>query len=186
MKRTEGSRAVDALLEFIAIGSVTALSLVAPNAWVAFDKPLSKFLKKMDERERRREIQRLLRYVKNKNLVSWDYEHGLKLTNKAKERLKNLDYINLEIKPLEKWDGKWRIVFFDVPEQKKHSRDGFSAKLKKIGMIPIQRSVFVHPDPCRDEVLLAADHFSIRRFVSYIETTHLENDKALKLRFNLK
>lgn len=44
-----------------------------------------------------------------------------------------------------KWDGKWRVVVFDIPEIKRGVRDDFRWRLKKLGLALWQRSVWVTP-----------------------------------------
>lgn len=41
------------------------------------------------------------------------------------------------------WDGKWRIVVFDVPEKNRKIRDVLRRRLKEWGFIPWQKSIWV-------------------------------------------
>lgn len=43
----------------------------------------------------------------------------------------------------EKWDGKWRIVIFDIPENKRKLRNILRSKLREWEFIPWQKSVWV-------------------------------------------
>ena len=43
------------------------------------------------------------------------------------------------------WDGKWRGVFFDIPEAQRKLRDDLRSELKKLGFGLWQRSVWVTP-----------------------------------------
>ncbi len=43
------------------------------------------------------------------------------------------------------WDGKWRVVFFDIPEAQRSFRDGLRLELKKLGFGMWQRSVWITP-----------------------------------------
>jgi len=65
------------------------------------------------------------------------------ITPKGLKRIDELKAEPLEIKRPEKWDGKWRIVIFDVPNKRKSERDIFRHKITKIGLQPIQESVYV-------------------------------------------
>lgn len=47
-----------------------------------------------------------------------------------------------------KWDGKWRIVIFDVPEKRRTERDLLRENLKKWGFIAWQQSVWVTKKDC--------------------------------------
>ena len=41
------------------------------------------------------------------------------------------------------WDGKWRIVMLDLPEDRKSDRDGLRYLLKKAGFILLKNSVWI-------------------------------------------
>ncbi len=43
------------------------------------------------------------------------------------------------------WDGKWRMVFFDIPEDKRQYRDYLRNTLKLIGFKKVQGSVWIYP-----------------------------------------
>lgn len=47
-----------------------------------------------------------------------------------------------------KWDGKWRIVIFDVPEKRRVARDLLRENLKKWGFVAWQQSVWVTKKDC--------------------------------------
>lgn len=185
MKQVTKSRLGDGLLKIIVLGSATAVSLTAPNSLKALDKPLRVFLNKMDERERQRHISEALSYLRYKQLISDDYQHGLQITAKAIKRLNTLEINAISITPQGKWDGSWRIVFFDIPEALKSKRDQFSSHLKRLGFGLLQRSAFICPHPCKEEVILMAKYYKIDRFVTYIETSYIDNDTPLKEHFNL-
>ena len=38
-----------------------------------------------------------------------------------------------------KWDGKWRIVGFDIPEKKKTSKRSSKKKMRELGFITLQK-----------------------------------------------
>ncbi len=51
-----------------------------------------------------------------------------------------------------KWDGKWRIVFFDIPEPERVIRDKIRRLLKELGFKGVQRSVWISPLPVNKKV----------------------------------
>ena len=51
-----------------------------------------------------------------------------------------------------KWDKKWRVVIFDIPQELHKERVKFRKKLKYLGFIMLQKSVFIFPYPCSEEV----------------------------------
>ena len=108
MKQVTKGRLADGLLQVLVVGSVTAAALIAPNSLKALDKSLQRFLNKMDERERQRTLSEALSYLRYKQLVVDDYQHGLKLTDKALKRLDTLEVNSLSITPMTPW-GKLAI-----------------------------------------------------------------------------
>lgn len=185
MKQMTKARIADGLLKAIALGSVTMVSLTAPNALKTLDRPLQKFLDTMDERERARQIAEALSYLRYRKLITDNYQHGLQITERAARHLDKIEINNLSITPSAHWDKTWRIVFFDIPETHKTGRDGFAARLRALGFGVLQRSVFICPYPCREEVALLARYYRVDTYVTYIETSYIDNDTPLREHFNL-
>jgi CRISPR/Cas system-associated endoribonuclease Cas2 len=92
----------------------------------------------------------------------------------------NLD--NMTVKK-HRWDNKWRIVIFDIPEKKKKLRDIFRFHLKRLGFLELQRSVFVLPFECHNELEYIIEFYNIRKFVRFIEANRIDNELDLKHRF---
>jgi DNA-binding transcriptional regulator PaaX len=183
MSRVDTGKVVDGLLLGIALGTVTATMLAAPNAVQLLDKPTKKLFDELDERQRRREISRLKSYMKTRGLVRGDYDHGIELTKKALRRIKNVEYKNLSVVCNAKWDGTWRLVLFDIPEQKRANRVGFTRKLQELGFQILQQSIWIYPYEAKDEVYIVAKHHRVEEWVTYIITSHIDNDEKLKARF---
>ena len=62
---------------------------------------------------------------------------------------------------IQKWDGYWRLVIFDIPEDQKTVREGLRSKLKSYGFYPLQKSVFVYPFSCEKEIEELAGLFDL-------------------------
>lgn len=182
-KITDRSALIDGLLKLIAVGGVTAAAIIAPNSLQFLGKPLNKYLIRLDKKARERELKRTLSYLKYSKLITEDYEHGLALTAKAKHRLQQISISELTIPKPNKWDKCWRIIFFDIPESKKTRRDAFAAQVRQLGFKVLQRSVFIHPYPCQEQVATLTEYFRVSKYVSYIETAHIDNESILYKRF---
>jgi len=81
------------------------------------------------------------------------------LTEKGKARASWLQINDLKIKRPKKWDGKWRIVIFDISQLKKFYREAFRGKLKELGFYPLQKSVWIYPFDCQAEIELLREFF---------------------------
>src|SRR4030042_6485851 len=86
----------------------------------------------------------------------------------------------MEIKKPAKWDNKWRVVLFDIPENRRESRDILRFRLKRLGFYEFQKSVFVHPYDCKNEIDYLIEMYDIRRYVRFILANYLDNELHLK------
>ena len=91
----------------------------------------------------------------------------------------------MEIRKPKVWDKKWRIVLFDIPELHRKSRDALRYRLRQLGFFEYQKSVFVHPYDCRDEIEYIIESYRIRKFVRFIIADSLDNELHLKKDFGL-
>lgn len=66
------------------------------------------------------------------------------------------------------WDGKWRVVMFDIPQEFNRARDRLRSKLKVLGFHMVQKSVFVLPYPCQEELAAYCKKFKIGDYVDVI------------------
>jgi len=102
------------------------------------------------------------------------------LTEQGRKMAGWLQIDALKIKNPQKWDRKWRMVIFDIAHLKKKYRDAFRGKLKELGFYPLQKSVWVHPYECKDEVDLLRDFFGLtKKEVQLIVTEDIEQDEHL-------
>ena len=67
----------------------------------------------------------------------------------------------LKINRPKKWDGKYRIIIFDIAQLKKFYREALRGKLKELGFYPLQKSVWIHPFDCRDEIEVLREFFGL-------------------------
>src|SRR3989338_5398538 len=70
------------------------------------------------------------------------------LTEKGMLRALNIIFRRLE-KRKEKWDGKWRIFAFDIPEECRKGRNALRYRFKSGGFYELQKSLFVYPYDCQ-------------------------------------
>ena len=105
-----------------------------------------------------------IEFLKTRNGIEF-----ARLTAKGKERFLQHQFNILALPRAKRWDGKWRIVLFDIPEPKKKIRDSLRRKLKALGFLEFQKSVFIYPFPCRDEINFVINFYNIPEYVYYLE-----------------
>lgn len=107
------------------------------------------------------------------------------LTKEGQKKALQFKFDEMEIKKPAKWDKKWRIVIFDIPEKNKKAREALRNKLKDLGFRELQKSVFVHPFECKDEIDFIVEVFDIRSHVRFIRAESITNEEQLKIKFKL-
>ncbi len=84
------------------------------------------------------------------------------------------------------WDGKWRIVIFDIPNTKKKAREAFRGKLYELGFKKFQKSVWVYPYEAKEYLDIVIEEFYLSPYVSYLVTNSVTNEERLLKKFKLK
>ncbi|MBI2100283.1 MAG: hypothetical protein HYT48_03020 [Candidatus Vogelbacteria bacterium] len=107
------------------------------------------------------------------------------LTQAGKQLALRYDINRLKIPPMKRWDYKWRVVLFDIPERHKRARDALALALKQAGFHSFQKSVFVHPFECRHELDWVVEFFNLRPYVRFILAEAIDNELHLKKHFGL-
>lgn len=179
-----GIGASKAILIALFVGGV----LVAPGGITGIAQLINRhFEGKKARRYEQRQIERALRYLKSRKLIDIQRQYQkevFKLTKLGYFRVRKL-VKSFGIQKPERWDGKWRIIVFDVPENKKDRRDVFRRQLKNLGLANLQKSIWVHPYDCQDQVYYLAGNLFIKPYVRYIVAEMVTGEKDLKQRFDL-
>ncbi len=83
------------------------------------------------------------------------------------------------------WDKMWRLVIFDIPNEKNRKRSDLRRAVSMYGFKQLQKSVWVYPYECDDFVQLLKSHLDVSRDVLYMKVTYIENDRHLRKEFDL-
>jgi DNA-binding transcriptional regulator PaaX len=175
-----------AILGIVAAAGIVAAVAVMPGVALA----LKPFARRYPSRQRD-EVDRALRGLLRRGLVE-EIPRGrtvqYQLTDRGHEYLMRCELAHAEFIPPKKWDGKWRLVVFDVPERFRHLRDNLRTHLTRLGLYPIQKSVWLFPYPCDDLVRLIKVDLGLGRSVQYFTTRSFEDreeEKLWRLRFDV-
>jgi len=127
-------------------------------------------------------------YLRDRKLIDFVEEGDrtkIVLNEKGKKRMLEYEFENMAIKAPQKWDRKWRVVIFDVPESQKKGRDALIRKLKDLGLVQFNKSVWVYPYECKDEIDFVSEYFDIGRHVHYLTVESMTNEENLRTLFEL-
>lgn len=108
----------------------------------------------------------------------------ISLNEKGILRALNLDFKKLYNKK-EKWDGKWRMVAFDIPEESRKGRDALRYRLRLGGFYELQESLFLYPYDCKKEVMAFVKLFKIDRYVRFGVLESIDNQEHINKIFGL-
>ena len=79
--------------------------------------------------------------------IDSDQHSYARLTQKGRQKLASLKLDSKNSLANPNWDGKWRIVLLDLPEDRKAERESLRYLLKKAGFIRLKNSAWVSPFP---------------------------------------
>jgi CRISPR-associated endonuclease Cas2 len=167
------------ILHVIAAAGVMSLVLVAPNVVGAMGK-LGLLPTRRQTDSIRTARSRLIRY----GLLKWE-GNKLRLTEAGKKKLRSLELRDYKITRPKKWDGRWRILIFDIPEKRKSLREKLRRTLVAVGFVRLQDSVWIFPHDCEDLITLLKADFKIGKDMLYMIVDSLEYDQQIRTKFDL-
>ena len=172
---TRGELALAILLSVSLGVLIVGTVIIAPNigAVLKLFKPKTKY--------DRHKIRRTIASLEKRGLISVTKTGGLRPTKKG------VSYATYESLFIRKstWDKRWRLVMFDIPEEKRAARITLSRKVLAMGMRHVQDSVFISPYPCEKEVLDAALFLKVNQYVQVADALTITDSERFKKEFNL-
>lgn len=184
------------VLLVIGAGALIAGSLVLPGLPKIFlgkrfeDFDVDSFIgeeewEPFDERRLRQKIKALYKAKLIKlHPINYD-EYVLQVTEKGRRKLLKYNLQDLSIPQPDKWDGKWRIVTYDIPKESSRARDELRYTLKKLGFLQLQKSVYLYPHSCKDVIEFIREFYDVGENVTLLTVGQLENEEAYKDFFDI-
>ena len=128
----------------------------------------------------------VVRDLIKEKIIIFDRDKGFTLTVNGKLVQARYELEGYKISKSNKWDGKYRVIIFDIAEQKRRLRGELRNLLIRAGFIRLQNSVWVYPYECQEFVSLIKAALGVVADVVYMEVSWIENDKWLKKEFGLQ
>jgi len=107
------------------------------------------------------------------------------MTPTGEDLLRHWQFADFKLERPKKWDRKWRVIIFDIPEKKRNVRDHIRTLFKSAGFYLLQDSVWVYPYDCEDVLTLLKSDLGVGKDILYLIVDELENDKHLRESFGL-
>lgn len=182
VKKLEKGEVERIILGSIGLVGLVSISLVAPNAL----QLLKVFRKKHARYQSPAYVASIVKRLEKKGWVERTKEHGrvfVQVTPKGELELLKSKQQQMIKKP--KWDGKWRVVIFDIKESRRSTRGKIRQDIMEFGFERLQNSVWVYPYDCEDLIALLKVSCHIGKEVLYIVSEKIENDGWLRKKFGL-
>ena len=163
------------LLKGLGAGALIGVALMFPLPTALVLKEFKKY--QWEQAKKRGSLRATIRRLEKQKLVSWQDVDGqlrLVLTPVGSKRVQKYTFEDLSIEKNKKWDGLLRMVIFDIPEPKKKSREVFRKKLREMEFYQLQKSVFVCPYVCKDEIDFLKDYLGVGPYVQLVVAKEIE------------
>lgn len=177
------------VLALVAIGAVAGTAIIAPNVLQiigSFTRRRGNF--QVNPKYRTQQTLWGLRrsgYIRVRK--AQECFGSIILTRKGERHLMKCMIEAVGLKMPKCWDRKFWFVLFDIPASRRNVRDALRFYLRRLGFMQYQKSVWVHPAPCKEEIAFLRDYFSLRSGVRVISARSegVEDATRIKTFFHL-
>ena len=167
------------------IGGASLSLTRRPDQYFKIIRNIAKEWKKINERNLKLAIKNLYRSKMIDYKENDDGTVSMVLTDDGRKKIIKYDLDKIQIKKPIKWDTLWRMVIFDIPENERRGRIALAEKLKELGFYPMQKSVFIYPYECKDEIDFVTEIFNLSPHVRFLRVKSTDIDLDLRNRFHL-
>ncbi len=132
-------------------------------------------------------FRQVIRYMSGQSLITIQVlpkkQIRIRLASAGIKRSQKIALRDMQVPHPRKWDGKWRLVFFDIPENNRSNRNRLTGKLKLLGFYQLGRSLWVYPFACNIEIEYLKRAYGVGKYVSLAEITKIDRSKTLTRHF---
>lgn len=183
------------VLMLLGVGALILSSFVVPVLPMAV-KPIIDFYERNERLKQHKvwnrfnqpRLKYLLKRLYKQKVVEIEDNEGesmVKLTDKGRRKLLKYKLEEIMIDKPPRWDGKWRIIIYDIKVQKRGLGEIFRSFLKKLEFLKLQKSIYLTPYSCKDQIEFLRQYHNLGEEVLYLEVNKLENEEVYKNYFGL-
>ena len=171
-----------ALILSLAEGGASALSGILKGPREGIGKTYERILKLKSVQDYYEELKNLKE--NSARIILWRLEKkGLVAKKQKYYQLTNLGL--KVVKKIQKvieqpWDGKWRIVMFDIPEKRRTERNWLRFQLVAFDYKPLQKSVFIGQKPLDEDFYKELLNRDLNQWVRLITVGEIDDEQILK------
>ena len=182
-KRRQWGVIQHAVLGTVAVGGLVMIAAIAPNALQLLGRQRNKY-------RFANQTKTALSRLASKGYITFE-ERGDKkyarITSVGKRKLLfEQKKAALQLRAHKRWDKRWRVIIFDIPEVRRNTRDSLRQTMKLCGFYRLQDSVWLFTYDCEDFVVLLKADLKLGNAVVYMIVEKIENDRRIKEHFGFK
>jgi hypothetical protein len=190
-KRSNQYATVKQVLTILGTGAFIGASILAPGIVIAA-KPFIDAKREDDYASWKQfngyYLKRTLKRLHKEKYIEvkeQDNQSIVVLTTNGKRRILKYSLDTLSIDKPKKWDGRWRMILYDVSQNRRRLRDLFRDMLKQLGFYQLQESVWLYPYPCEEHVSFLREYYGVGNEVIYVIAQTLEDDVPYRTYFHV-
>lgn len=196
MSRVEGkSPRVKDILELLGKGVLLSSLFLFPGAGIGI-KAIFDFYEQTNRNKELKEWRKFnlprLRYILKRLhqqkiiQITEENEYSIvKLTERGNLRILKYKLEEMIVQKPKKWDGRWRMVLYDIKKFKKKEQEAIRRILNQLKFLQLQKSVYLTPYPCEKEITFIREYFGVGTEVLYVVVHKIENEKVYKSYFGI-
>jgi CRISPR-associated endonuclease Cas2 len=183
------------ILILLGAGVFLAASIIMPGLPMAV-KPFLNAKRSTKRRKKQKEwekfnqwrLRQVLKRMYAQKLVEISEEKETPVVKISENGKKKLLKYNLEEMVLagKDWDDKWRIIIYDITSRKRWQRELFRKTLKRMNFFQLQKSVYLTPFKCHDEIEYLRQVCEVGNEVVILTVSGIENEQAYRSYFGLR
>ncbi|MCA9371746.1 hypothetical protein KC726_02505 [Candidatus Woesebacteria bacterium] len=154
-----------------------AFLLISKNSDVTFTKEIASIFKIVYNQKTRKTLQSLEKHEYIKSVENKSDTYRFTKEGKTYAYLKFPFFRYLE----SAWDNKWRIISYEIPENKRYLRDRLRREVAGWGLGPWHRSFWLTPHPILSELKLLAEEKKVSEYIQAFEGEHAIGQKETLL-----
>lgn len=125
-----------------------------------------------------------LYYLKKNGLIKKVLEGKKKYIELTEKGFKTVAWSKIgQVEKPTHWDKCFRIVMFDIPNDKTSTRNIIRHKLKEIGFVSIQKSIYVYPFECKREIDAICHYCFAKKYLKYMVADIIEGEEDIIEKF---
>lgn len=182
------------VLVLLGAGTFLAASIVMPGLPIIAGKILKVYNRQKWEEDKKKwdkynlwRLRQMVKRMQNAKYIEVKEEKGVpvvKITEKGKRKLLSYEVEKMQLDE-SKWDGKWRLIVYDVQTGKRINSEMFRKALNRLNLLKLQKSVYLTPFKCEDEIEFLRQYYDIGEEVLILKVGTLENEIAYRNYFSI-